>query len=262
MTAAAKSLDVAGMSDFSKPWPLGLRRGKWPLTVGILAVVFIGLLALDHPLSLMAAAQTQPVLGFFNWATRWGEADWILIPPAVLLVISAIAIRLARHRLIKLALIEMIEIYALVFVGVGLPSLVSNIVKRLVGRGRPPIFDQVGALTFHPFANDFFYESFPSGHTTTAFSAALVLGFLAPRWYWLGLIYAVAIAASRLVLGVHYPTDVYGGLLLGTLGAYAVRNYFASRRWGFGRLPDGRIERRRPVALLRLLKRSQPKAAR
>jgi len=250
------------MIDFSKPWPLGLGRRKWPLTAGILLVVFIGLLALDHPLSLMATAQTQPVIGFFNWVTRWGEADWILIPAAILLAGSAIAARLARRRLVKLALIETIEICAFVFVGVGLPSLVSNILKRLIGRSRPPIFDHVGTLAFHPFANDFFYESFPSGHTTTAFSAALVLGLLAPRWYWLGLIYAVAIGVSRLVLGVHYPTDVYGGLLLGTLGAYAVRNYFAKRRWGFEYLPDGRIERRRPVALPRLLNRRQPNAAR
>ena len=241
------------MIDFSKAWPLGLGTRAWPISVAIAAAIFVKLLALDHWLSIVATADPQPVIDIFNWITRWGESDWILIPAALLLVISAIAARLVRRRLVKLALIETIEVYALVFVGVGLPSLISNILKRLVGRSRPPIFDHVGSLTFHPFANDFFYESFPSGHTTTAFSAALVLGFLVPRWYWLGLVYAVAVGASRLVLGVHYPTDVYGGLILGTLGAYAVRNYFAKRRWGFERLPDGRIERRRLVALPRLL---------
>jgi len=250
------------MIDFSKPWPLGLGTRAWPIPVIIAAAVFIKLLAFDHALSVMATADPQWVIDIFNWITRWGESDWILIPSALLLAISAIAARLLRRRLVKLALIETIQTSAFVFVGVGLPSLVSNIIKRLVGRSRPPIFDHVGSLTFHPFASDFFYESFPSGHTTTAFSAALVLGFLVPRWYWLGIVYAVAVGTSRLVLGVHYPTDVYGGLILGTLGAYAVRNYFAKRRWGFERLADGKTVRRRPVALRRLLKRSQPKAVR
>ena len=250
------------MIDLSSPWPFGLNRRNYALfAAGFVAVVLV-LLSLDHVLSVAAHAQPAEVMTFFTEVTRWGESDWLLIPSGALLAIAALCAWLLPRRMIKLAFFELTALCALVFVGVGLPSLVANIVKRIVGRGRPEVFDSVGTLAFHPIINDFFYQSFPSGHTTTAFSAAMVLGFLAPRWFGWALLGAAAIGASRLVLGVHYPTDVCCGMVLGTLGAYAVRNFFASRHWGFRRLPDGRIVGRRPVATQRLLRRFQRKAAR
>ena len=250
------------MIDLSKPWPFGLSMRNWMLFAG----GFVGLLCLlslaDHALSVVATSQRPDVVAFFNEVTRWGESDWILIPSVVLLVVSAIVARLVPQRISKLALIEMIEMYALIFVGVGLPGLAANLLKRVVGRSRPELFDTVGTLSLHPFANSYVYEGFPSGHTTTAFAAAMVLGFLAPRWFGLGLVYAGAVAVSRLVGGAHYPTDVLGGMVLGTLGAYGVRNAFARRRWGFECRPDGGIVQRRPVATLRLVRSFQRKAAR
>jgi membrane-associated phospholipid phosphatase len=250
------------MIDLSQPWPLGLTKANW----GVFAAAFLAamslLLGLDHWLSVEAHTQKADILDFFNQLTRWGESDWLLIPSATLLAICGLGARLLPRRRFKLAFVELTSLSALIFVGIGLPSLVANIAKSLIGRSRPPIFDTVGSLAFHPFAFDFFYQSFPSGHTTTAFSAAIVLGFLAPRWFRLGLLYAVAIGTSRLVLGVHYPTDVLCGAVLGTLGAYAVRNYFAGRRWGFRRTRDGRIVARRAAALQRLVRPLQRKAAR
>jgi membrane-associated phospholipid phosphatase len=215
------------------------------------------LLIFDHPLSDLAKGQSVGVVAFFNAVTRWGESDWLLYPSAFLLAVSYGLARVGKKRIPRLALMEMVCIYAIVFVGVGLPSLVSNLIKRAIGRARPEMFVPDGVLSFHPFSNDYRFESFPSGHTTTAFAAAAVLAFLAPRWWWVGGVYALAIALSRLIVGAHYPSDILGGAVLGTVGAFGVRWFFAERRWGFERKPDGAIVARPPVAIRRLIKGSK-----
>jgi undecaprenyl-diphosphatase len=250
------------MIDLSKPFPFGLSRRNWPLFAGGFVLLLVALVWFDHPLSLLATGQSKETIDFFNQVTRWGEADWILWPTFALLVISALLARVIPRRYVKLALIETIQMYGLILVGVGLPSLTANLIKRLIGRGRPGAFDLVGPAGFHPIANNELFQSFPSGHTTTAFAAAMVFGFLAPRWFGVALVFAAAIGMSRVVVGAHYPTDVAGGIALGTIGAYLVRDYFASRRWGFERQADGRITQRDPVAMMRLLRRRQRKPAR
>lgn len=247
------------MIDLTNPFPFGLNRGNWPFYAAGLVVLLVLLLAVDHPISVLVTQHGKDAVDLANKITRWGESDWILIPSGVLLIVTAILARLLRTRIYKLACIEMTQIVGLIFVGVGLPGLVSAILKRLVGRSRPVVFDQAGILGFHPVFNQFGFESWPSGHTTTAFALCMVIGFLSPKWFWIGLLYAIAVGGSRLALGVHYPTDVVSGCILGSLGAYAVRYYFASRRWGFERLPDGRIVQRPVMAIVRATERVQGK---
>jgi membrane-associated phospholipid phosphatase len=54
-------------------------------------------------------------------------------------------------------------------------------------------------------------------------------------------IYAIAIAASRLVILAHHPSDVVGGIVVGLVGALAVRHWFAARDLGFAIEQDGKI---------------------
>jgi undecaprenyl-diphosphatase len=104
-------------------------------------------------------------------------------------------------------------------------DVLADLLKALVHRHRP-YEHQIG-----PSERT---HSFPSGHASTAFAGATMLGFYLPRWrvplYGL----AVLIALSRLYNGVHYPTDVLAGALLGTATALLLR---AAVRRGSHRAP-------------------------
>ena len=59
--------------------------------------------------------------------------------------------------------------------------------------------------------------SFPSGHATASFALATTLVLIYPqkRFVYLGFIFALFISISRIYFGVHYPSDILGGIVLG-----------------------------------------------
>lgn len=77
----------------------------------------------------------------------------------------------------------------------------------------------------YPFINNVVYEgtpSFPSGHTSFAFSTATSMSLEFPKWYVIAPAYlwACSVGYARMDLGVHYPSDVLGGAITGAGSAY------------------------------------------
>ncbi len=95
----------------------------------------------------------------------------------------------------------------------------SGLLKTVFERDRPFVVEpEPGPIVREPAS-----FSFPSGHATVAFAAAVVLAATLPRLAVPAFVLAAAIAWSRVVTGVHYPLDVLGGALLGlAVGALAL----------------------------------------
>jgi undecaprenyl-diphosphatase len=87
----------------------------------------------------------------------------------------------------------------------------ASIGKVAVGEKRP---NEPDPLVTIPHSH-----SFPSGHTATAFAGATALSFFYPRGAPAFFVLAAAIAYSRLYVGVHFPLDVAGGIVIGVATA-------------------------------------------
>jgi undecaprenyl-diphosphatase len=115
-----------------------------------------------------------------------------------------------------------------VVVGAAGLSVISGIVlfsliKKISRRKRPCEFEpHCWAIILPP--DEF---SFPSGHSITAFAIMLSVGRFHPHLMPALLLLAVCIATSRVVLGMHFLSDVLAGSLIGTILGYAAFRFFA-----------------------------------
>ncbi len=93
-----------------------------------------------------------------------------------------------------------------------LGNFMKDYLKKLVMRPRP--FLDVPSLV--PAIKPPKSFSFPSGHTTLAFSVAFIISRILPKRYSIpAFLIAGLVAFSRLYLGVHYPSDILGGICVG-----------------------------------------------
>lgn len=163
-----------------------------------------GIASWDHPvLGLAIQSRTGPLNGFFETITQLGAGPGLV---AVSLAVAALA--MWRLRSIWPGVLVLVTLVG--------AELVSTTAKVLIQRARPP----------HGYwlANASGY-AYPSGHTLLSVSTYGVLAFVGwclVRSLWARLTVALAAAAmvaaigvSRIYLGVHWLTDVLGGLLVG-----------------------------------------------
>ena len=214
-------------------------QALWLLAIGAVLVPSL-MFGFDATEISLMPARGAPDAWLARAITDFGKDSYVLIMLAAALVVMALAFPLlhggARNRLLRFA--GHIEF---LFFAVALPVAFAEVIKYVVGRGRPFVGGKANPFNFAPFTGTEAYFSFPSAHSVTAFALALGVASVWPKWRIPAFIYAVAIALSRLVILAHHPSDVVGGAVLGLVGALAMRAWFAGREIGFTIEENGKI---------------------
>jgi membrane-associated phospholipid phosphatase len=220
------------------PPPARMLRPSLPAIAATIATVYVAvasMFAVDAAASDWARHEPGWIRDGFETITNFGLSGWFLIPFAAVVLGSAALVSPALSKVSQGVLTALAARFGFLFLAIGVPGLFVTIIKRLIGRARPYVGGggHDDPFLYMPFVWRPEYASMPSGHATTAVSAAIAIGAIWPRMRLVMWLYALIIMTSRVAVLAHHPSDVMAGALTGAVGAYLVRRWFAARRLVF-----------------------------
>ncbi len=218
----------AGTSILDAP----LRRRLLLVLAAVLAFCAVSYVWFDRPVALWFKANLHGTWSdVFHRLTQLGLGGVWLVPAGI----GAILFRWAQVRAKSDAAQRRWHVHAnaalFLFASVAGSGIVVDLLKGLIGRLRPNELFVHGAYGFAPFSIHWGMNSFPSGHGQTIVAAMTSLAVIWPRgrafWY----LVALAVAASRVIISVHYLSDVAMGAYCGAVGTILLARLFAARGW-------------------------------
>ncbi|MBH5391731.1 MULTISPECIES: phosphatase PAP2 family protein [Bradyrhizobium] len=215
------------------------RHSLW-LSLAGAALVIVLMAGFDQTEIELMPPRGTPTLWPIRILTDFGKDEYLLIVLGAALVAVAF-VAAGLHGTRRAVLLGFGTRLQYLFLSVAVSALVAEILKYLIGRGRPFVGGKANPFNFVPFEGTGAYASLPSGHAVAAFALAFAVSALWPRLRVFMFTYAIVILLTRLVLLAHHPSDVVAGALVGMVGAMMVRYWFAARRLGFAIRADGTI---------------------
>lgn len=199
----------------------------WLIPMGLILVLLA--FSIDQPVA-HAMAEVGPRVKRVAELVTWFGKGGVILYPSGILILAGMAVKIARPTR-EARLDPILRALIVIFVIVAAAGIVDDLLKVIFGRARPFMWLAGDESGFVPFRFGSRFNSFPSGHTTTSFAAAVAFGALFPRWRPVFAIFALAIGLSRIVLDVHYVSDVVFGAALGGAVAFALIPRFQKHGW-------------------------------
>jgi lipid A 4'-phosphatase len=193
----------------------GGRRVRWAAAFILLEIVAI--LWVDRPLAKLFHADGGAAQPFFDDVEFFGLGYPYLVLSAFIFALFRWGGEFRRLQKWAEPMRALAFIPGFIFTAVAVSGLLADAVKIIVARTRPKLLFASGTYDFTWFGFRADHWSFPSGHATTAAALMTALWCLWPKPLWLYVAAAALVAASRVVTGEHFLSDVIAGAAIGVV---------------------------------------------
>ena len=181
-------------------------------------------LLFDYSIASFFHSLNYQTKSLFGTLTHFGDSLYFFIP--TILTWALVKIIKSKNQIIN----TISEISLFIFLNILLSGIVTQILKHAIGRPRPVLFNGFEQKSLSIISFDSKWHSFPSGHTATIFAFIFCMVLLFPKIKNILITVAIIIASTRVIVGAHFISDIFGGALVAYLSSIFISKNLASKK--------------------------------
>ena len=181
-------------------------------------------LLFDYSIASFFHSLNYQTKSLFGTLTHFGDSLYFFIP--TILTWALVKIIKSKNQIIN----TISEISLFIFLNILLSGIVTQILKHVIGRPRPVLFNGFEQKSLSIISFDSKWHSFPSGHTATIFAFIFCMVLLFPKIKNILITVAIIIASTRVIVGAHFISDIFGGALVAYLSSIFISKNLASKK--------------------------------
>ena len=181
-------------------------------------------LLFDYSIASFFHSLNYQTKSLFGTLTHFGDSLYFFVPTILTWVL--VKIIKSKNQIIN----TISEISLFIFLNILLSGIVTQILKHIIGRPRPVLFNGFEQQSLSIISFDSKWHSFPSGHTATIFAFIFCMVLLFPKIKNILITVAIIIASTRVIVGAHFISDIFGGVLVAYLSSIFISKNLSSKK--------------------------------
>ena len=181
-------------------------------------------LLFDYSIASFFDSLNYQTKSLFGTLTHFGDSLYFFI--STILIWALVKIIKSKNQITN----TISEISLFIFLNILLSGIVTQILKHIIGRPRPVLFNGFDLKSLDIIHFDSKWHSFPSGHSATIFAFIFSMILLFPKIKNILITIAIIIASTRVIVGAHFISDIFGGVLVAYLSSIFVSKKLASKK--------------------------------